>query len=348
MRVAMTNVRLTDEYFGCPYIPRDKCRNIRKATIDNGRVLDAEYLEITITDIDLRIILDEYNFDDFVAYEVAHARYGNLPPKLIDETIRYFEVKTSMKNVEGQELLYLKAKNKLNSIYGMMAQDPVKQSVLFVNNEFMIQNEDKETLLLLNNKRAFLAYQWGVWVTAWARYRLEDGIKLAGDNFVYCDTDSVKYLGFIDWDKYNKKRIKESKESGAYATDTNGKIYYMGVYEYEGEYCEFATLGAKKYCYRETSESELKITIAGVSKKKGGKELEKAGGITAFKPEFVFKEAGGIDAIYNDEPEITKYQIENRTIEITSNVVLKDGEYTLGIAAEYEKLLQISSKILDI
>ena len=113
-------------------------------------------------------------------------------------------------------------------------------------------------------------------------------------------------------------------------------------------YCEFSTLGAKKYCYRATPESELKITIAGVTKKKGGKELEKHGGIKAFAPAFVFKEAGGLDAIYNDDPEVKTYTVEGRKLDITSNVFLKEGFYTLGITAEYEKLLEISAKILDI
>lgn len=354
MRVSMTNVRLQDKFWGSPYLARDKCRNIREAVFDNGRILEAEYLETTITDIDLRIILSEYNFDDFVAFEVAHARYGDLPPSLIEETIKYFEVKTSMKDVEGEELFYMKSKNKLNSIYGMMAQDPVKQTVEFIFDDFIPREDNPEELLDKNNKRAFLAYQWGVWVTAWARYRLEEGIRLAGDGFVYCDTDSVKYVGEIDWDKYNKQRIKDSKRTGAYATDPKGKTHYMGVYEMETEYLpnqayfEFATLGAKKYCYRETPESELKVTIAGVTKKKGGKELEKHGGIKAFAPAFVFKDAGGMDAIYNDDPEVKTYTVEGREIEITSNVVLKEGVYTLGITAEYEKLLEISAKILDI
>lgn len=354
MRISMTNVRLIDEFWGAPYLARDKCRNIREPLLDNGRILKADYLETTITDVDLRIILSEYDFDDFVAFEVAHARYGKLPPSLIEETIKYFRVKTSMKDVKGEELFYMKSKNKLNSIYGMMAQDPVKQTIEFINDDFASRKDNPQDLLNKSNGKAFLAYQWGVWVTAWARYRLEEGIRLAGDGFIYCDTDSVKYIGDIDWDAYNKDRIIDSKKSGAYATDPTGTVHYMGVYELETEhlpnqsYYEFSTLGAKKYCYRETPDTELKVTIAGVTKKKGGAELERHGGIKAFKAGFVFTEAGGMEAIYNDNPEIKTYKIDGREIAITSNVVLKEGTYTLGIAAEYEKLLSISAKILDI
>ena len=103
---------------------------------------------------------------------------------------------------------------------------------------------------------------------------------------------------------------------------------------------EFRTLGAKKYCFRETADSPLKITIAGVSKKKGAEELEKAGGIEAFRPGFLFRAGGGTEAVYNDEPEITTTKREGRELDITKNVVIRESTYTLGITAEYERLLQ--------
>lgn len=350
MRVSMTNVRLRDKYWGFPYIPRDKTRQVRKPVIDNGRILEAEYLEMTITDVDLRIILQEYDYDDFVPMDVAHARYGKLPPSLIEETIKYFRGKTELKKVKG--IAYDKFKNLLNAIYGMSAQDPVKQSVDFIHNEFIEAEDEPEELLMKSNKKAFLAYQWGVWITAWARLRLEEGLQLAGDNGVYCDTDSVKYLGDIDWEPNNKKRIQESLESGSHALDTEGVEYYMGVFEYEGCYEEFCTLGAKKYAYRQ--HGELITTVAGVAKVSkngrlsGGEELEKNGGIESFKAGFEFEEAGGTQAIYNDNPDIEKIVIDGNTIPITSNVVLKDGVYTLGITAEYKRLLKTCNKLFDI
>lgn len=241
----------------------------------------------------------------------------------------------------------MKSKNKLNSLYGMCAQDPVKQSILFIEDDFKEQNDNEEELLKSYNKKAFLAYQWGVWVTAWARYRLEEGIQLAhGDTddtnapqFVYCDTDSVKYLGEINLDKFNAERIKDSKESGAYATDPSGITHYMGVYEKEHDMCEFRTMGAKKYVYREKPEDKLVCTIAGVSKNLGGKELEEHGGITAFHEGFTFKKAGGLEAVYNDKPSISEYTAEGRTGKITSNVCLRPSTYTLGLTADYKRLL---------
>jgi hypothetical protein len=347
MRVALTGVYLTRLDWGCPYLSLSKCRHIENPLVDNGRIISADYLETTITDIDLKIIISEYSWKDIRFFDFATARYGYLPKPLIETICQYYHYKTELKNVQGQELLYMKSKNKLNSLYGMCAQDPVKQSILFIEEDFKEQNDNEAELLLAHNKKAFLAYQWGVWVTAWARYRLEEGIQLAhGDTndpdapqFVYCDTDSVKYLGEIDFDKFNKERIRASKESGAYATDPSGITHYMGVYEKEHDMFEFCTMGAKKYVYRETPDDKLVCTIAGVSKNLGGKELEEHGGITAFREGFTFNKAGGLEAVYNDKPSITEYKAEGRTVKITSNVCLRPSTYTLGLAADYKRLL---------
>lgn len=346
MRVAITGIYLTRIDWGCPYLSISKCRHIENALEDNGRILSADYIETTLTDIDLRIVLQEYSFTDIRFFDVASSRYGYLPSPLISTICQYYHYKTELKNVPGQELLYMKSKNKLNSLYGMCAQDPVKQSILFINNNFQEQNEEESKLLLENNKKAFLAYQWGVWVTAWARYRLEEGIILAhGDienpdspQFVYCDTDSVKYLGDIDLTAFNRQRILDSKRSGAYATDPAGITHYMGVYEKEHDMCEFRTMGAKKYVYRETSNDKLICTIAGVSKSLGGKELESHGGITAFHEGFTFEEAGGLEAVYNDDINEV-IDVDGHILKITSNVVLRPSTYTLGLSADYKRLL---------
>lgn len=340
MRIAVSKLRMHNDLWGAPYLSKDKCRRIEKGAFDNGRILSAEYLETTITDVDFKIILDQYDFDDLCAFDVSYARYGKLPKPLIDTVIEYYKAKTELKNVPGQEIYYMKSKNKLNSIYGMMAQNPVKQDIVYNNGVWSSANDPEAEILAESNRKAFLCYQWGVWCTAWARYRLQEGIKMAGENFVYCDTDSVKYIGNIDWTEYNKQREKESKASGAFATDPKGITHYMGVYEADGEYAEFKTLGAKKYAYNYELGGETYVTIAGVTKKKGGKELDENGGLKAFSPGFTFVKAGGTEAIYNDDPEIKTVVRDGKQIDITPNIVIRDSTYTLGITAEYASLLK--------
>ena len=374
-RVKLWNVRLKDPYWGAPYLSRHKCRMLQCGTndIDNGRVLRAAYLETSFTDVDFRIFIDEYDADQIDVFDVATARYGKLPSKLLDVVRDYYVRKTALKDVAGSEILYVKSKNKLNSIYGMMAQNPVKHSIKEIGNEpvdhvvddynfyriadgfakcmvgdtsgYAEVDEDDNEILVNYNRRAFLCYQWGVWTTAWARYELEEGLKLAhaaGAAFVYADTDSVKYIGDIDWGKYNEQKKRLSRKNGAFADDIHGTRHYMGVYEFEGEYKQFRTLGAKKYAYV-TADDKLHITIAGVGKKKGAAELAEKGGIDAFREGFVFDAqhgAAGIEATYNDHPAITEYETpDGITIPITSNIYMSSSTYIVGLSGDYARLL---------
>lgn len=342
-RVEIENLQLRDPYNGSPYLSQSKCRRIVNGVFDNGRILSADILQTTLTDIDLQIVMEDYT-GDIAFLEVCHSNYGRLPRPLIETTEEYYKAKTQLKGVSGHEVYYVKAKNKLNSIYGMMAQDPVKQSIDFINDDFVEREENPEDLLNTSNAKAFMAYQWGVWVTAHVRKRLRDGIRMAGMGFVYSDTDSVKYLGDVDWTAFNDERQRESLEAGAYADDPKGERHFMGVYEDDGHYAEFCTLGAKKYAYRYTHGGETHTTIAGVNKRKGGAELDEHGGLEAFKPGFVFREAGGTESVYNDRPATTEYKAEGHTLHITTNVLIRDSEYTLGLTAEYAQLLKSCKK----
>ena len=365
LRIAIKNLRLRNPFWGCPYLSKDKCRNIHKAvdTEDNGRILEAEYLETTITDIDLKIIMEEYT-GDIIFLQGWYASYKKLPDPLINEVIKYYRDKTELKGVKGQELYYDKAKALLNSLYGMMAQDPVKHSLIFQQlGDWEEDTVPDDELLGKSNSKAFLAYQWGVWVTAHSRDALERGIRLVHDtegaDFIYCDTDSVKYTGSVDWTHYNDDRIAECIASGAYANDPSGVTHYMGVFETEDNpdtgfaYRYFKTLGAKKYAYVEKDGEGVHCTIAGVNKKLGGKELDKHGGLVAFTDNymdtgvgFVFKEAGGTQAVYNDSPPMDHVIIDGHVLPITANVAILPSEYTLGITGEYERIIKYSKKYL--
>ena len=360
LRIGIKDLRLKNPYWGCPYLSKDKCRKCKDVvdTFDNGRILSAHYIETTVTDIDLKIITQEYD-GDIIFLQGWYASYKKLPQPLIDEVIKYYREKTELKGVKGMEVYYDKAKALLNSLYGMMAQDPVKHSIIFEQEGDWEEDKTKTDaeLLEISNKKAFLAYQWGVWVTAHSRYALEYGIRLVqeteGADFVYCDTDSVKYTGRVDWTAYNAERIAECKESGAYATDPSGVTHYMGVFETEDNpetgvaYRYFKTLGAKKYAYVEREGEGVHCTIAGVNKAKGGKELDEHGGLSAFAEDFIFRDAGGTQAVYNDSPEVSEVVIDGHVLPITSNVAILPSEYTLGITGEYERILKYSKMYLD-
>lgn len=359
-RLRVWNLRLRDKYCPIPYLSRDKCRNIRDGEewpniYDNGRILTAGYLETTMTDIDLKIFLDQYEFNAAEPFDVFTARYGRLPQPLIDLICQLYRDKTALKDVEGQEVLYALSKGMINSVFGMTCQDPVKDLIEYIEDSeklYIERGKPKEELLFNYQKKAFLTYAWGVWTTAHARAALQVGIDLAGESCVYVDTDSVKYLGDIDWTEFNAKCIEDSARNGAAAMDKNGHMHYMGVFEQERGYYEFSTLGAKKYAYRYEPGGKMHATIAGVAKNDvkdsagrviragGGTELDRNGGFDAFLREgFIFRDAGGTELIYNDNPDVTEIEVDGHVLPITSNVVIRDSTYTLGITAEYRELL---------
>lgn len=353
-RLRLDNVALKNPYDGCPYIPLDKCRHVKGEILDNGRILKAESLEITVTDIDLKIIMAHYTAD-YTPLRVAYATYGRLPDSVVALLCELYKSKTEKKDIIEQYIYYMKDKNKLNSVYGMTAQDPGKKNIIFDGEQFV---EDETTLqdrLDESYRHAFITYAWGVWTTAWARYELQCGIDQAGAGFVYTDTDSVKYMGDVNWSKYNRERIRASKKSGAYATDKHGVTHYMGVFEEENGYKQFATLGAKKYAFVEEGKEHVGITIAGVTKSKGGAELEagdKYGkGLERFcmadEHPFIFRKAGGTEIMYNDAPNIPPITIDGHRLEIGPNAVIRPSTYALGITAEYENLLKYLCLPLD-
>lgn len=350
MRIALWDVDLRDQWQGCPYLTTDKSRYIRGAVVDNGRIMKADYLETTVTDVDYKIIRKMYTWSRFYATEAYKARYAMLPSSLRSEIEKYYSMKTGLKGVEGMETYYNKSKARLNSIYGMMAQNPVKQMIKYREGEFIEEDKDEAQILENYVRRAFTCYQWGVWCTAHSRAMLQEGIDAAGTAFVYCDTDSVKYrhgdpaieerIALI-----NEKRQALALKYAAWANDPSGTPHYMGVFESEGVYEEFKTLGAKKYVYRYPG-GPLKCTIAGVNKRKGGPELEKAGGISAFKEGFTFHDAGGTESLYNDLPEPIYLHIDSHELAIYSNVVIQPSTYTVGITEEYRRIIENASEVL--
>lgn len=359
MDVCIAGLELASDIEPAPYLSISKCDVFVNYLIDNGRVLKADYIECVITDVDFLIMRDVYNWDSFVVRRGYIAPYGFLPEELRELNRKYYTEKTKLKGLPEQEYFYVKSKNLLNSNYGMCAQNPAKDPCVFDNdkadnNGGFITSAFTETMWNEQVKRYWLHYAWGVWVPAWARYRLHEGRKVIaeqtnGIGWVYADTDSLKYCGDVDFTEYNNERIARSRSNGAYAVDANGVTHYMGVYEYEGTARQFRTWGAKKYAY--IDDKGFHLTVSGVSKTLGARELveaarierhltgERVNGLDIFKPGFVFTRGGGTELKYDDL--IDEYIIrEGRELHITRNVSIKPSTYKLSITADYERILK--------
>ena len=364
-RVIFTGLEVRDN-IGMPYIAISKATaHSKHLTLDNGRVLsvinredrakDRGYIALTLTDVDFKIIKAQYTWDDMSISDFHIATYGYLPEALLSQVMAYFNAKTELKDKikeaeergNGEEAanlayLYAKSKNRLNGIFGMCYTNPV-HNVISINEdgEWIEDAPDIAEALkkYWKSRNSFLVYAWGVWITAWARMHLEDLFNALGqDKVIYGDTDSGKAID-VDINKINALNAKImalADKRGAYC-DYNGTRYYMGVYEHENKQpiTRFKTLGAKKYVYED--EKGLHVTISGVSKKMGAKEL---GSIDNFVPGFIFKEAGGVTIYYNDaEQGIDQITVDGCTMTTASNIGMVDSTYEIGITSEYAELI---------
>ena len=335
-RYSFKNIHLRDEK-PIPYIPQSKCLALGDdREIYNGRILHADFLTISMTNIDYDIVREQYEYDEIAVEEFHYSRKGLLPKELRDTIMYYFEKKSKLKGDEEHYYEYMKSKNKLNSIYGMTVTNILNTEIEYHDGEYtekkMTEEEMQEALdKYYKNHRSFLNYSWGVFVTAYARRELEDGLNIAGLDTIYCDTDSVKFIGNHDreFEAYNERLNKECEEKGIRNyTEVNGKRYYMGIFDKEKGYDEFITLGAKKYAFLQ--QGKLGITVSGLSKKKGAEELEKKGGLRRFQRNEVFYNSGRTIAQYNSA-EVHDITVDGCTFSTASNLAIVDTTYTLGI-----------------
>lgn len=355
-RLNLVGVHVKDDV-PFPYISEDKCQKCLSPILDNGRVISAKGLSMTLTDVDWTILEEQYEFEEMYVYDIQIAEYGWLPESLLSVVMDYFRQKTQLKaqiaaakrdgdwkKAKDLEYLYGKSKNRLNGIFGMCFTDPVHDIVEELEDgTWKTKRPDIEEALekYYGSRNSFLVYAWGAWVTAHARRHLADLVKAAGwSASLYCDTDSDKCQNpdYEAIEALNRKIERQCEERGAYA-DADGQRYYLGIYEKETKrpYRAFKTLGAKKYCHY--GKDGLHITISGV-RKRGAREMRT---IYNFRPGFTFRESAGLEMHYH-ENEIHKIHVEGTQIETASGIAAMDGTYRISLTGEYEWLLGRQNK----
>lgn len=357
-RITLTNVRLKEE-IAMPYISESKCTMLTKSIPDNGRVLSAEIVQMTLTDIDWRIIQKQYDFDEeYYVQDIHIAEYGYMPDCILDVIRELFTNKTHLKgeiaklkekknkskqekeDLENLKYMYSKTKNLLNGIFGMMYTDPVRNIITIEGDEWKEETPDISKALekFYKSRNSFLVYAWGIWTTAHAREHLSRLIECTGQtNTIYCDTDS-SYAVSPDTEaiELENRRIEAAAvERNAYC-DYEGKRYFMGVYEFDGIHTEFKTLGAKKYVFKDGD--DLTVTISGVSKEEGKKELKC---IENFAPGFIFNKAAGMELLYRND-EIHEITIHGCTFETADSIPVEDSSYIIGVSDAYAELIGMS------
>ena len=265
-------------------ISSSRCSYLEGYHINNGRVIDAKILETTITELDFDIYRNFYTWDGIKIGKFLVFYRGYLPTSLVKCLVKFYKDKTTLKGVSGKEDEYLQGKAMLNSAYGMAVTDIVRDDLEYHQelyaDEWQVGSETPVSQLNRYNKNPsrFLYYPWGVWVTAHARHNLFKGIKEFGSDYVYSDTDSIKAINMDrhqDFIKNYNLHVREQLEKAAefhgipmsdFEPETiKGEKKLIGVWDFEGTYDKFKTLGAKRYLVQKGN--DIEFTVAGVNKK---------------------------------------------------------------------------------
>lgn len=239
----------------------------------------------------------------------------------------------------------------------MMVTDVVKNKVEYNNKtdswETNIRDVEDEIEGYNNQDRRFLYYPWGIFVSAYARLNLWYAILAVREDYVYSDTDSVKFTNPKKYEKffeqYNKmvdmklQRVV-SIHRGFIMDDfkpvdpTTGEIASLGHFEIDGYYKRFKTIGAKMYL-AETYDEELEVTVSGLNKNQGREYLidhseNNAQAFELFKNNMTIPKeySGKMTHKYIDREhtfEVTDYQGKTVTVTALSGIHMEGSEFTV-------------------
>lgn len=256
----------------------------------NGKLLNAEFCVRTITNVDYEMICKTYVFDSVEIIEFYHEyKYSTLPYPYIETIKKYAKTKSDLKGLLKSipeddpryleiSFFYLLAKGDFNSIYGMSVQKLMQAE--FTVDELFVWHEIDPKYKQNLSKHLGRNFLYGIYTTAYARKNLLQAIiQNCPNTFVYCDTDSVKFIGsqtFVD----TNKDLPEQ-----YAVIPS--LSKIGSFDKEHTYETFVTYGAKKYAHTFAGDDKLYLTVAGLPKYSSDTGDIKR--IEQFKPGIVFE-----------------------------------------------------------
>lgn len=346
-----------------------KCFIKENISENNGRLVCASKIAMTITEIDYRVFSNFYTWESVRIGRMLCYRKEYLPTEFIKSILHLYEMKTKLKGVKGKEVEYLNSKEMLNSCYGMSVTNPLRDEIIYQSDEWDIEHltEEKQLEMLNtynNSKNRFLFYPWGIYVTAYARRNLFTGISECGDDYIYSDTDSVKIMNgdshkeyFTEYNKLVEQKLRKACDfhkvefSKVEPQTIKGTNKMLGVWDYEGRYTRFKTLGAKRYMVEEENALSVdgiyynySITVSGVNKKSAiPYMLDKFGENGIFEAFTNYLDipptATGknihtyID--YEQTGTITDYLGNNGTYNTLTGVHLEPTGYTLSLSVMY-------------
>lgn len=191
----------------------------------------------------LYLWLDEFNLFKLVydaQYEILKVVGWKKANYVFNDYIdRWYKVKENAKNDAERSL----AKLMLNSLYGKFGMNDSRIT------KIPVEIDDKIIYHTMENNTTYYYKEVASYITSKARCKLASFMNRCGDNFLYCDTDSVYYIGHEIPDVF--KDVVDAKK--------------LGYWKYEGHYTRFKALKAKCYL-KQLDDGTIERRIAGCPK----------------------------------------------------------------------------------
>ena len=357
------------------YISRSRCIQCDNPIISNGRVVSADRVVMTLTEQDYNIIKNVYTWDRIKIGKMYRYKRGYLPKDFVRSVLELYKSKTELKGLEGNDkngvpysVTYLNRKEMLNSCYGMTVTDIVRDDIIYEDDWREETPDLNESIEKYNtNKGRFLFYPWGVWTTACARTSVWSAIFNLKDDYIYSDTDSVKFKNpekhMEYFKKYNRiitEQLNETCKHFGFPTDyvhpknNKGEEKQLGIWDFDGLYQKFKTLGAKRYMLQYSNDhrngesaGKYSLTVSGLNKKITLPYLLKKYGSKIFE---VFSDGlyipngftGKNTHTYIDDVQsgtLKDYQGNIARYNEYSSIHLGSSDYSLSISQEYINFL---------
>lgn len=242
------------------------------------RIKKAHRLRLTLTDIDFKLFVQNYDFKRIRIDNVLGSLYGYLPDYVQRVIVQLYGAKAEAKERKAklktagvltldEELSYDRIKSELARLYGIFTKRPIVKRYAFdtvtkepkVVDKYYISDTAKFSAVL---------YHWGVWTPALVRKEIA-GLRRelveaarAGRHDIRVlsgDTDNINYIGNADdiIARYNENVKRQIERRAASMNIEPERLKGLGELTTD-IYKKYKLTGLKQYCYiRETESGDV-------------------------------------------------------------------------------------------
>lgn len=250
----------------------------------NVRVIDNKYLSMTLTDVDFKLFLENYE-GEITIDNIVGSLYGYLPDYVIQVIIRLYSNKAEAKALKEElealglltstaEIEYDRIKSELARLYGIFTKRPVMERYIF-------DMQKKEPVVIDHEyiqptaKFKPVVYQWGVWTTALVRKEISDLrrrlLGAPGDRKVKIlsgDTDNINYTGdamdiISEYNEKVKSQIEQRSKALGISPELLKNLGSLTV----KKYTKYKLTGLKQYCFIQETEQgpQFRYKVGGMN-----------------------------------------------------------------------------------